>query len=184
VPLSGGAFYFYNMKNQELAIREATPEDMPALLGLIKELATFEKAPESVTNTVADMVRDGFGSQPVFKAWLAWHDQEAVAMAVVYIRYSTWRGKGLFLEDLYVKPLYRNQGLAQRLMEVVKNEAERQNCRFIAWQVLDWNTHALHFYDRFAVQFDPFWVNVLWPAPFLIKKQEQPYAENSGTLSR
>lgn len=172
------------MKPLDFILREATPNDMPALLALIKELATFEKAPEAVTNTVADMFKDGFGPHPVIKAWLAWHDTEAVAMAVVYIRYSTWRGKGLYLEDLYVKPAYRGKGIAQRLVQKVKEEAERLHCRFISWQVLDWNTDALHFYDWYAVEFDPSWVNVLWPAPFNIKKQTQPNAENIGTLSR
>lgn len=158
------------MKTQNYILREATPNDMPALLGLIKELAAFEKAPEAVTNTVADMIRDGFGPDSVFKAWLAWHKGEAVAMAVTYLRYSTWRGKGLYLEDLYVKPAFRSQGLARLFMQIVKEEAVRQNCRFITWQVLDWNTEAQAFYDHYDVQFDPAWVNVLWPAPFSTKK--------------
>ncbi|MCS6982020.1 MAG: GNAT family N-acetyltransferase [Flavobacteriales bacterium] len=154
------------MKNLHISIRPARPCDMEVLLELVRELALYEKSPENVTNTPERMRHDGFGPEPVFKAWLAWADEEAVAMAVVYYRYSTWRGKGLFLEDLYVKPAWRRKGIASRFMEIIKEEARRSNCQFVAWQVLDWNTPALEFYQKYDVQFDPAWVNVIWPAPF------------------
>ncbi|MCS6978706.1 MAG: GNAT family N-acetyltransferase [Flavobacteriales bacterium] len=154
----------------EVDIRDARPEDMPALLELIRQLAAFEKAPEAVTNSIDQMLADGFGPRPLFKAWLAWYQGTAIGMAVVYYRYSTWRGKSLFLEDLYVEPAWRGRGLGRRLLEKVVDESRAAGCGVIQWQVLDWNTEAIAFYDDLDVQFDPAWVNVTWPAPFKTRR--------------
>ncbi|MCU0439797.1 MAG: GNAT family N-acetyltransferase [Raineya sp.] len=143
----------------DLKIKEGKPQDIPALLGLIKELALYEKAPEQVINTEEKMLEDGFGKQPVFKFWLAWDGDIAVGMAVVYFRYSTWKGKCLYLEDLYIKEEYRKHKLGHYFFDVLKRYGKEENCQRISWQVLDWNEPAINFYKKIGASLDPEWVN-------------------------
>lgn len=144
-------------------IRPATPADVSSILGLIKELAEFEKAPHLVTNTEEQLLKDGFGSNPVYQSLVAEVDKMVVAFALSYIRYSTWRGRVVYLEDIYVQPAFRSQRVGQRLMEAKLDYARSIGVSYISFQVLDWNTNAQRFYERFNAEFDPQWVNVLIP---------------------
>lgn len=138
-------------------IRKGTPEDMPAVLGLIKELAEFEKEPDAVLVTVADLVRDGFGTTPLFHVFVAELEddpsdsaqvKQIVGIALYYYRYSTWKGKIIHLEDLVVKDKMRGTGLGYALYSEIIKQGKRDNVRRIDWHVLDWNTPAIEFYEK------------------------------------
>lgn len=129
-------------------IRKGTIKDMPRVLELIKELAVFEKQPDAVVVTVADLERDGFGSNPLFQILVAELDVEITGIALFYNRYSTWKGKTIHLEDLIVSEKYRGSGIGMKLYEAVMREAKSQNVRRVEWNVLDWNTPAISFYEK------------------------------------
>lgn len=143
----------------KIEIKEGSPNDVHALLELIKELALYEKAPQEVVNTTDNLLQDGFGEKPIYKFWLAWHQEQPVGMAVVYFRYSTWKGKCLYLEDLYVQPNYRKMGIGEMFFEVLKDFARKEQCRRITWQVLEWNEPAIQFYKKIGATLDNQWVN-------------------------
>lgn len=129
-------------------IRKGRIEDMPAVLALIKELATFEKEPNAVVVTVADLERDGFGENPLFHTFIAEENDEIVGMALYYYRYSTWKGKTIHLEDLIVKEEKRGAGLGFKLYSEVIAQGKCDGVRRIEWNVLDWNTTAIEFYEK------------------------------------
>ena len=129
-------------------IRKGTIKDMPRVLELIQELAVFEKQPDAVVVTVADLERDGFGSKPLFQMLVAELDVEITGIALFYNRYSTWKGKTIHLEDLIVSEKYRGSGIGMKLYEAVMREAKSQNVRRVEWNVLDWNTPAISFYEK------------------------------------
>ena len=129
-------------------IRKGRVEDMPRVLELIQELATFEKQPDAVQVTVSDLERDGFGSNPLFQILVAELDGEIPGIALFYNRYSTWKGKTIHLEDLIVSEKYRGSGIGMKLYEAVMAEAKNQNVRRVEWNVLDWNTPAISFYEK------------------------------------
>ena len=129
-------------------IRKGTIDDMPAVLGLIKELATFEKEPNAVVVTVADLERDGFGESPLFHTFIAEENEEIVGMALYYYRYSTWKGKTIHLEDLIVKEEKRGAGLGFKLYTEVIAQGKCDGVRRIEWNVLDWNAPAIEFYEK------------------------------------
>ena len=129
-------------------IRKGKIEDMPAVLGLIKELATFEKEPNAVVVTVADLERDGFGESPLFHTFIAEENEEIVGMALYYYRYSTWKGKTIHLEDLIVKEEKRAAGLGFKLYSEVIAQGKCDGVRRIEWNVLDWNAPAIEFYEK------------------------------------
>ena len=129
-------------------IRKGTIKDMPRVLELIQELAVFEKQPDAVVVTVADLERDGFGSNPLFQILIAELDVEITGIALFYNRYSTWKGKTIHLEDLIVSEKYRGSGIGMKLYEAVMREAKSQNVRRVEWNVLDWNTPAISFYEK------------------------------------
>jgi GNAT superfamily N-acetyltransferase len=141
-------------------IRKGTKEDIPAAYNLIIELAIFEKEPDAVTNTIEKMYVDGFGENPIFCFYVAEHKSEIVGMALYYFRYSTWKGKRLFLEDLIVTKSYRGKGLGELLLTKIIAEAKNTNCTGAMWQVLDWNEPAINFYNKFGVRYDKGWYNV------------------------
>jgi GNAT superfamily N-acetyltransferase len=124
--------------------------DIEDLLVLIKELALFEKAPEQVTNTVERLLEDGFGENCLFKFLVARVENKTVGMALWYYRYSTWTGKCLYLEDLYVTEAYRGLKLGEALFKAVIQVAKEENCTKMVWQVLDWNQSAIDFYKKFG----------------------------------
>jgi len=141
-------------------ISKATREDCPAMLDLIRELAVFEQAPDEVTVTQEHFETSGFGPQPVWWAFVARHEGKVVAMALYYIRYSTWKGQRMYLEDIIVTEEHRGKGLGSMLMDALIAEAREKGFRGISWQVLDWNEPAIRFYKKYEAAFDPEWINV------------------------
>ena len=138
-----------------MIIRKGAPADMPAVLALIQELAVFEREPNAVVVTAADLVRDGFQENPLFTTFVAEVNGEIVGMALFYYRYSTWKGKTIHLEDLILKENYRKQGIGFALYQKVIETGSREGVRRIEWNVLDWNTPAIDFYQKTgAVVFD------------------------------
>jgi GNAT superfamily N-acetyltransferase len=129
-------------------IRKGRIEDMPRVLELIQELATFEKQPKAVEVTVSDLERDGFGSNPLFQVLVAEIDGKIPGIALFYNRYSTWKGKTIHLEDLIVSETARGSGIGMQLYQAVMEEAKRQNVNRVEWNVLDWNTPAISFYEK------------------------------------
>jgi GNAT superfamily N-acetyltransferase len=135
-------------KNKKMNIRKGTKEDMAAVLRLITELAVFEREPDAVVVTVEDLQRDGFSSTPLFHTFIAEHDGQIVGMALYYYRYSTWKGKTIHLEDLIVTEKMRGTGLGSKLYSEIMRQGKRDNVRRIEWNVLDWNTPAIDFYEK------------------------------------
>ncbi len=131
-----------------MIIRKATKNDMPSVLELIQELATFEKEPDAVVVTVDDLVRDGFSENPLFQCFVAEVDNEIIGMALYYYRYSTWKGKTIHLEDLIVKENKRGTGAGFALYKEIIKQGKAENVRRIEWNVLDWNTLAIDFYEK------------------------------------
>ncbi len=129
-------------------IRKAQPDDMPAVLDLIRELAVFEKEPDAVVISVDDLVRDGFGEKPLFQVLVADMPDGIAGIALYYNRYSTWKGKTIHLEDLIVRESMRGRGIGFALYKAVMDEAKRQNVGRVEWNVLDWNIDAIRFYER------------------------------------
>jgi GNAT superfamily N-acetyltransferase len=115
---------------------------------LIQELAIFEKEPDAVVVTVDDLVRDGFSEQPLFQCFVAEVENEIIGMALFYYRYSTWKGKTIHLEDLIVKESKRGTGAGFALYKEIIQQGKAENVRRIEWNVLDWNTPAIDFYEK------------------------------------
>ena len=131
-----------------MIIRKALKKDMPCVLELIQELAIFEKEPDAVVVTVDDLVRDGFSEQPLFQWFVAEVENEIIGMALFYYRYSTWKGKTIHLEDLIVKESKRGTGAGFALYKEIIQQGKAENVRRIEWNVLDWNTPAIDFYEK------------------------------------
>ncbi|MCA1965176.1 MAG: GNAT family N-acetyltransferase [Flavobacterium sp.] len=131
-----------------MIIRKATKNDMPSVLELIQELATFEKEPNAVVVTVDDLVGDGFSENPLFQCFVAEVENEIIGMALYYYRYSTWKGKTIHLEDLIVKENKRGTGAGFALYKEIIKQGKVENVRRIEWNVLDWNTPAIDFYEK------------------------------------
>ncbi|MCF6131756.1 GNAT family N-acetyltransferase [Flavobacterium wongokense] len=131
-----------------MKIRKGEKKDMKAVLDLIQELATFEKEPDAVVVTVADLERDGFGNYPLFHTFVAEVNDRIVGIALYYYRYSTWKGKTIHLEDLIVKEEMRGSGLGFALYSKIIEQGKIDNVRRIEWNVLDWNTPAIDFYIK------------------------------------
>jgi len=140
-------------------IRKGRKEDIPDVLNLIRELALFEKAPEEVTNTEADMLRDGFGQHPVFYLLIAETEGKVTGMAIYFLKYSTWKGKGIYLDDIVVNEQYRGNGIGALLLNGVIQHAAELGAKQLHWQVLDWNEPAIRFYKKYNASFDGEWVN-------------------------
>ena len=131
-----------------LHIRKGTPNDMPAVLDLITELAIFEKEPNAVVITAEDLVRDGFSENPLFHTFVAEVDNQIIGIALYYYRFSTWKGKTIHLEDLIVKENSRGTGAGFALYSEIIKQGKKDNVRRIEWNVLDWNTPAIEFYEK------------------------------------
>jgi len=140
-------------------IRPARREDCPRLLELVRELAAFERAPDAVTVSSAHFEEAGFGSSPVWQAVVAEDDGMVVGFALWYVRFSTWTGCRLYLEDIVVTAARRGEGIGRRLFEATVGEARRNGFAGMTWQMLDWNDAARRFYDRFDPRYDSEWVN-------------------------
>ena len=131
-----------------MKVRKATNDDMPQVLELIKELAIFENEPDAVEISVADLEREGFGENPLFTCFVAESNDEIVGAALVYFRFSTWKGRTLHLEDLIVKEAQRGKGIGEALYKQVMQFAYDRGLKRVAWDVLDWNKGAIRFYER------------------------------------
>ncbi len=148
----------------EYTIRKGEPQDLHAAFQLIMELAIYEKGEHNVTNTPEKMLEDGFGQKPVFEFFVVEtksEKPEIVGMALTYIRYSTWRGKCLWLEDLIVTQSHRQKGLGKLLLDAVIQRAIETNMALVVWQVLDWNTPAINFYKKCGAVLEPEWINCM-----------------------
>jgi len=152
----------------KIHVRKATAQDIPAIFKLINELALFEKAPHEVTNSEEKMLKDGFGENPIFTSAVAEIEGEIVGMYVWYIRYSTWKGKGLYLEDIIVTESMRGKKVGDALFKACIKDAKETGANFMTWQVLDWNEPAINFYKKYNSSFDGEWINVkLLPEGFI-----------------
>ena len=142
----------------EITIRKGYKGDVPAVFSLVKELAVYEKAPDEVTVTVEDMERDGFGDNPLFKFIVAETQGRIVGMALYYIKYSSWKGKCVFLDDIVVTEKMRRFGIGKKMFEAVITETQYLKAGRLEWQVLDWNTPAIKFYEKYKSQVLKEWV--------------------------
>lgn len=143
------------------SLRKAGPADAGTILGFIRELAAYEREPDAVVATEADILRDGFGPSPRFHVMLAEEDGAAVGFALYFFTWSTWRGKSvLYLEDLFVKPAHRGHGAGLMLMRALAAEAVRLGCPRMVWQVLDWNAPSIAFYEKLGARVLREWLTV------------------------
>lgn len=142
-----------------MIIRKGKREDIQQVYDLVLELAIYENGLEEVKTSVQEMEEDGFGPDPVFEFFVAENKEGIVGMSLYYYRYSTWKGKLLYVEDLIVTERHRRSGLGTRLMEATMKEALQQNCNGIQWQVLEWNEPALAFYKKYNPVLDGEWIN-------------------------
>lgn len=140
-------------------IRRAKKEDCPRLLELVRELAVYEKAPDQVTVTLEHFADSGFGLNPVWWAFVAEEKETILGFALYYIRYSTWKGQAMYLEDILVTESARGRGIGKLLFDQLIAEAADRKLNRIIWQVLEWNEPAINFYKKFNANFDPEWVN-------------------------
>lgn len=142
-----------------VTIRPGKRGDLPRALELIKELAHYERAPDEVTNTVARMEEDGFGPHPIFGFFVAESDGIIIGIALYYWRYSTWKGKRLYLEDIVVTEKERGKGAGKLLFDRTMKLAVDEDCSGMMWQVLEWNTPAINFYKKYGAKLDDEWTN-------------------------
>ena len=143
----------------KINIRKAERGDCKRILELVNELAVYEKAPDEVTVTPEHFEESGFGRQPVWWAFVVEVDGRIEGFALYYIRFSTWKGQRMYLEDLYVTEAMRGKGLGKLLFDKLIEEARIKKLNGIMWQVLEWNEPAINFYKKYDTNFDPEWVN-------------------------
>ena len=140
-------------------IRKAKKEDCERIMELIQELARYERAPKEVTVTLDHFIQSGFGYKPVWWAYVAEVDGAVQGFALYYIRYSTWKGQRMYLEDFYVAEEMRSKGIGKLLFDKLINEARKRKLNGIQWQVLEWNEPAINFYKKYDAAFDGEWFN-------------------------
>ncbi len=152
--------------SMEINIRRAVKEDCARLMELVTELAVYEKAPNEVTVYLDHFIESGFGEHPVWWAFVATIPQPEqpggefiIGFALYYVRYSTWKGQGMYLEDILVSETMRGKGVGKLLFEALIAEAREKKFNRIIWQVLEWNEPAINFYRKFNSSFDPEWIN-------------------------
>ncbi|MBS1495622.1 MAG: GNAT family N-acetyltransferase [Bacteroidetes bacterium] len=144
----------------QVTIRKAVKEDCTRMMDLINELAVYEKAPEQVTVNFDHFVQSGFGPNPVWQAFVAeMPGQGVIGFALYYIRYSTWKGQRIYLEDLLVTESLRGQGIGKLLFDRLLLEGKEKNYNGMVWQVLDWNEPAINFYKKYNASIDEGWLN-------------------------
>ncbi len=142
-----------------ITVRAGTQEDLPHVFNLVRELAEYENALHEVTNSIAMMEHDAFGEHPVFGFFVAEEGQTIVGLSLYYYRYSTWKGKRLYLEDIVVTKSQRGKGIGHLLFEETMRFSISSQCTGMMWQVLDWNEPAINFYHKYDARFDSEWIN-------------------------
>ena len=143
----------------DITIRRAVKEDCPRLLELVQELAVYERAPDEVTVTLNHFEESGFGPRPVWWSFVAEENNVILGFALYYIRYSTWKGRRMYLEDILVTESARGKGIGKLLFDRLIEEAKERKFCGIVWQVLDWNEPAINFYKKYNADFDASWIN-------------------------
>tara|TARA_Y100000746_G_C15302679_1_gene366340 strand:- start:266 stop:745 length:480 start_codon:yes stop_codon:yes gene_type:complete len=140
-------------------IRKGIKKDLPFVLKLIKELADYENALHEVTITVEQLEKDGFEDNPYYFFLVAENDKEIIGLSFYWIRYSTWKGKFLFLEDFVIKQQYRRSGVGSKLFKETIKICKNLDCNGMVWQVLDWNNLAIDFYKKYNADISSSWLN-------------------------
>ena len=158
----------------KIAIRPAKIQDCIRILELVRELAEYERAPDEVSVTTEEFIDAGFGIKPVWTAYVAEVDDKIEGFALYYVRFSTWKGCKLYLEDFYVTEQMRGNGIGKMLFETMIEEAKTQNFNGMNWQVLDWNEPALNFYNKYESNIESGWLNAS-----LLKEQIQSFNASS-----
>jgi GNAT superfamily N-acetyltransferase len=142
-----------------LTINEAETNDIPSILNLIKELAIYERAEGEVVVSEESLLADGFGKNKLFTCFVARLNNQVEGIALVYTKFSTWKGRCVFLEDIIVSESQRGKGIGSALFKRVIEYSKEVNAGRLEWQVLDWNEPAIAFYKKFNSEFDPTWIN-------------------------
>lgn len=153
-------FYFLCTVENEISIRKATPSDCLKVMELIRELAVFEKAEKELLVTAEELQEHAFGEHPFVEILVAEVNREVRGAALFYEKYSTWKGPAIHLEDLIVAEAHRSKGIGAALLDEVIRTGKSRNYRRVYWQVLDWNTDAVRFYERYKARFEAEWLNV------------------------
>lgn len=143
----------------DILIRKGVKKDLPQVLTLIKELAEYENASKEVTITLDELEKDGFSQQPLFHFFVVENENELIGLSFYYTRYSTWKGKFLYLEDLIIKEAYRGNGIGSLLFEETIKTCKSEEYNGMTWQVLDWNKPAINFYKKYNSDISSKWLN-------------------------
>ena len=144
-----------------LRIRPAVPQDAELIIQFIHELAEYEREPQAAIANVADILRDGFGESPKFRTLMAEWDGRPAGFALFFLNYSTWLGRpGLYLEDLFVRPEFRGNGIGKAMLQELARIALAESCYGMKWQVLDWNAPAIDFYEKLGANLQKEWLSV------------------------
>lgn len=151
----------------EIIVRKAEERDVPGMLRLVKELATFEREPLAVINTEAQMLADGFGPNPSFISFVAEADNEMAGVAIFYFAYSTWKGRYIYLDDIVVTEKFRRKGIGKLLFDKIIEFAKENNANQLRWHVLNWNEPAIHFYEKYKADLDRGWITCKLEKEFL-----------------
>lgn len=158
-----------------LNIRSAKVNDVGLILQFIRDLAEYEREPQSVTATEADLVRDGFGADPKFRVVIAEWDGKPAGFALFFYNYSTWQGRpGLYLEDLFVRPEFRGDGIGKTLLVHLARLAVQENCGRFQWQVLDWNTPSIRFYESLGAKAMKEWLTMRVEGAWIKRLADEP----------
>jgi GNAT superfamily N-acetyltransferase len=155
----GNGFWKLVFCKMEIKIRQAVASDCFRMMELVHELAVYEKAPEEVTVTMDHFRESGFGANPVWWAFVAEVDGRVEGLALYYVRYSTWKGQRMYLEDIIVTEKMRGHGIGKMLFDQLITEYKAKGFTGMVWQVLDWNEPAINFYKKYGANFDAGWVN-------------------------
>lgn len=145
--------------SQDFLVRKGVKQDVTQVLALIKELAEYERAPDEVTITIEELEEDGFGDNPIYGLFVAEKDDEIIGIALYYEKFSTWKGRCIFLEDIIVTDRLRGKGIGKELFKRVIEISKQRNAARMEWQVLDWNEPAINFYKQFNAKLDGQWLN-------------------------